>query len=127
VEVVTSREEFRKATTSARFPGRTLGLVPTMGALHEGHRSLLRAAVSTCDVVAATIFVNPLQFASAEDLTQYPSSLEHDLATARAAGVDLVFAPSPSEMYPGGAPATIASRASPARATSPAWPRSSPS
>lgn len=107
MEVVTSREEFRKATSSARSPGWRLGLVPTMGALHEGHRSLFRAAVSTCEFVAATIFVNPLQFAAAEDLTQYPSDLERDLAMAEDAGVDLIFAPSASEMYPGGEPATV--------------------
>ena len=77
-----------------------------MGGLHEGHLSLIGAAVSTRDVAAVTIFVNPLQFASAEDLAHYPSSLEQDLAIAGAAGVELVFAPSAGEMYPGGAPPT---------------------
>jgi len=77
-----------------------------MGALHEGHLSLFRAAGSSCDVVAATIFANPLQFASEEDLAQYPSSLEADLSAARAEGVEIVFAPSASEMYPKGAART---------------------
>lgn len=77
-----------------------------MGALHEGHMSLLTAAVSGCDVVAATIFVNPLQFSSREDLARYPSNLERDLEMAQAAGVRLVFAPSLGEMYPRGEPET---------------------
>jgi pantoate--beta-alanine ligase len=77
-----------------------------MGALHDGHLSLVRAAVSSCDVVVMTIFVNPLQFASAHDLAKYPSNLDDDLAKAEAAGVELVFAPTASEMYPRGAPRT---------------------
>jgi len=106
VEVVATREGFRRATSKARSEGAQLGLVPTMGSLHEGHISLLRAAGSDCDVVAMTIFVNPIQFSSAEDLARYPSNLEQDLELARVAGVGLVFAPSVSEMYPSGAPET---------------------
>jgi pantoate--beta-alanine ligase len=106
VEVVASREGFRKATSAARDSGARLALVPTMGSLHGGHLSLLRAAVADCDVVAASIFVNPLQFSSAEDLAHYPSDLEQDLAMAQGVGVDLVFAPSVDEMYPRGASAT---------------------
>jgi len=106
VEVIATRGEFRKATSSARAAGAHLGLVPTMGALHDGHLSLLRAAVSSCDVVAATIFVNPLQFASPEDWERYPADLEHDLATAEVAGVEFVFAPTVREMYPGGSRGT---------------------
>jgi len=106
VEVVATRERFRRATSKARSEGAQLGLVPTMGSLHEGHISLLRAAGSDCDVVAMTIFVNPIQFSSAEDLARYPSNLEQDLELARVAGVGLVFAPSVSEMYPSGAPET---------------------
>ncbi len=106
MEVATSRAEFRKATSEARAAGASLGLVPTMGALHQGHLSLLRGAAGSCDVVAASIFVNPLQFASNEDLARYPANLENDLSIARATGVDLVFAPSANEMYVEGRPGT---------------------
>jgi pantoate--beta-alanine ligase len=106
VEVVVTRDEFRKATSAARAAGSRLGLVPTMGAFHEGHMSLLQAAASSCDVVAASIFVNPLQFSSAADLARYPANLELDMAMAQAAGVGLLFAPSVSEMYPRGEPET---------------------
>jgi len=88
-------------------PGRTLGLVPTMGALHEGHRSLVRRAQQECDVVAVSIFVNPLQFAPSEDLARYPRTFEADCQMLEAEGVDLLFAPSVAEMYPGGAVTTI--------------------
>lgn len=84
--------------------GRSQGLVPTMGALHEGHAALARAAVEQNDVVAATIFVNPLQFGDAVDLDRYPRTLDADLALLEEQGVDLVFAPSVEEVYPGGEP-----------------------
>ncbi len=106
MELVATRDGFRKASSGARTGGRRIGLVPTMGALHEGHRSLLRAAASDCDVVAMSIFVNPLQFTSAEDLGRYPSNLERDLELAEASGVGIVFAPAVSEMYPRGEPQT---------------------
>jgi pantoate--beta-alanine ligase len=106
VELVATRDEFRKATSSARAAGGLLGLVPTMGALHEGHLSLIRAAVSSCDVVALSIFVNPLQFGSAEDFAKYPSRPGQDLVTAEEAGVNVVFAPLAAEMYPTGEPRT---------------------
>jgi pantoate--beta-alanine ligase len=82
---------------------RKLGFVPTMGALHAGHLSLVRAARERCDVVAASIFVNPTQFAPHEDFSQYPRSLERDCEMLQREGVDLLFTPSTEEMYPPGA------------------------
>jgi pantoate--beta-alanine ligase len=84
--------------------GTSQGLVPTMGALHEGHAELARTAVEQNDVVVATIFVNPLQFGDATDLDRYPRTLDADLALLEAQGVDLAFAPSVEEVYPGGEP-----------------------
>jgi pantoate--beta-alanine ligase len=86
---------------AARTHGRTVGFVPTMGALHEGHRSLMRAARAHHDTVVVSLFVNPLQFGPAEDLDRYPKDREGDLAAAGAEGVDIVFAPPVGEMYPG--------------------------
>ncbi len=83
--------------------GKTLGFVPTMGALHEGHLSLVRASKARCDVTAVSIFVNPLQFGPAEDLDKYPRPLERDTALLEQAGVDLLFTPGAKEMYPPGA------------------------
>ncbi|MFQ4147971.1 pantoate--beta-alanine ligase [Arthrobacter sp. LAPM80] len=87
----------------ARKPG-TLGLVPTMGALHHGHATLARAAVAENSVVVATVFVNPLQFGDAGDLARYPRTTDADLALLDKAGVDFMFAPSVEEMYPNGEP-----------------------
>ena len=80
--------------------GVTIGLVPTMGALHEGHRSLIRAARLACDASAVSIFVNPLQFGPLEDFDRYPRSLAQDLSLCQSAGVDAVFIPRAQEMYP---------------------------
>jgi pantoate--beta-alanine ligase len=82
----------------------SLGLVPTMGALHSGHRRLAEAAVAANDVVVASIFVNPLQFGDPKDLERYPRTLDADAALLESVGVDLAFAPSVEEMYPGGDP-----------------------
>ncbi|MCI0353899.1 MAG: pantoate--beta-alanine ligase [Acidobacteria bacterium] len=94
--------EMRAASREAKSRGR-LGLVPTMGALHEGHLSLVRAARAQCQTVAVSIFVNPTQFGPNEDLAKYPRSFERDRELLEREGVDLLFAPSTEEMYPAGA------------------------
>ncbi len=100
VEVVTTIAALRARLDADRAAGRTVGFVPTMGYLHEGHASLVAAASSRCDTTVVSIFVNPLQFAPEEDLDAYPRDLDRDLALAAAAGADLVFHPSVDEMYP---------------------------
>jgi pantoate--beta-alanine ligase len=99
VEVIDTIAGFRKALDAERSAGKTVGLVPTMGALHAGHASLIDAAARTSDVVAVTIFVNPLQFGLNEDLSKYPRPLEADLAVAEQHGASYVFHPSVDEMY----------------------------
>nr|MDT0662670.1 pantoate--beta-alanine ligase [Micromonospora sp. DSM 115978] len=101
-EITRTRGELA-AARGAAGPGRT-GLVMTMGALHEGHEALLRAARARVEHLVATIFVNPLQFGPNEDLDRYPRTFEADLKICRAAGVDLLYAPEPDEVYPAGAP-----------------------
>jgi pantoate--beta-alanine ligase len=93
----------KSACRAATRAGKLVGLVPTMGALHEGHLSLVRASKSQCDVTAVSIFVNPLQFGPTEDLDKYPRNLERDKALLSELGVDFVFAPQISEMYRPGA------------------------
>jgi len=83
--------------------GRTLGFVPTMGALHEGHASLVRASKAQCQATAVSIFVNPLQFGPTEDLDKYPRTMERDSKLLQELGVDVLYAPTVSEMYPPGA------------------------
>lgn len=109
MEVVRGVPEVRRAVESARRGGRKLGLVPTMGYLHAGHRALIEQAVRECDEVAVSIFVNPTQFGPNEDLARYPRDLERDLAVCRDAGATWVFAPDPAVMYPQGpdAPGTL--------------------
>lgn len=105
-QLVTTAAELREASARllANKAGRSQGLVPTMGALHEGHARLARTAVEQNDVVVASIFVNPLQFGDAVDLDRYPRTLDADLALLEEQGVDLVFAPAVDEVYPGGEP-----------------------
>jgi pantoate--beta-alanine ligase len=93
----------KAACRSVSREGKRLGLVPTMGALHEGHLSLVRESKSQCDVTAVSIFVNPLQFGPTEDFAKYPRTLEQDIALLAGLGVDLLFIPSAAEMYPPGA------------------------
>jgi pantoate--beta-alanine ligase len=108
VEVVETVAACRTELDRARAAGRAVGLVPTMGALHDGHTSLMNRARAECDVVAVSIFVNPLQFGDPEDMARYPRTLERDLVVCAEAGVDVVFVPSVAEMYPSwpDAPAT---------------------
>ncbi len=101
---------YAAALDDVRRSGRTVGVVPTMGALHVGHRSLIERAAQECDVVAVSIFVNPTQFGDASDLAAYPRTWEADLASVAEAGGEVVFAPSVAEMYPdlhGGTPTTV--------------------
>jgi pantoate--beta-alanine ligase len=99
--VVERVADLRVHLDAVRSRGGTVGFVPTMGAFHEGHRSLMRAARAKHDTVVVSVFVNPLQFGPTEDLDRYPKDLEGDLAAAAAEGVDIVFAPPVEEMYPG--------------------------
>jgi pantoate--beta-alanine ligase len=103
---VLDRGSLVAAVEDHRRAGRTIGLVPTMGYLHDGHLSLVRRARAENDRVVLTIFVNPLQFGPTEDLARYPRDLERDLRLATRAGVDHVFAPEVEELYPGGDIAT---------------------
>jgi len=105
VTVVESVAGARAAVAEARAAGRRIALVPTMGYLHAGHVSLLDRARELGDFVVLSIFVNPLQFGPTEDLDRYPRNLEGDLALAAGRGVELVFAPPATEMYPNGEPA----------------------
>ena len=107
MKTVTSIAEMQGVCRDLRATGSVLGLVPTMGALHEGHLSLVRRARSECDVVAASIFVNPLQFAPGEDFARYPRTFESDCRLLEAEGVDILFAPDAAEMYQDGAVTTV--------------------
>jgi pantoate--beta-alanine ligase len=100
MRTVTTIAELRTATDGVRADDGSVGLIPTMGYLHDGHLSLMARARRQCDMVVATLFVNPLQFAPDEDLDTYPRDPDGDAAKAVAAGVDLLFAPSAEEMYP---------------------------
>ncbi len=100
--VVTQITDLRRAVAQARQAGRKLGLVPTMGALHEGHLSLVRRAAAECEGTLVTIFVNPTQFGPQEDFSQYPRTLDADLQALSAVGAGLVYNPSRESLYPAG-------------------------
>jgi pantoate--beta-alanine ligase len=99
--VVATIAEVRAAVRAQRHAGRTIGFVPTMGALHEGHAALVRAARAKSDFVVVSVFVNPTQFGPREDFAKYPRTLEADQRISSEAGASLIFAPSVEEMYPG--------------------------
>ena len=107
VRILNTPGEMRLQSERWRAAGMTIGLVPTMGALHAGHRRLLARARAECDRVVASIFVNPTQFGAGEDLTRYPRPLERDLALLAAEKVDAAFVPSVEAMYPEGATSTV--------------------
>jgi pantoate--beta-alanine ligase len=107
MRIVRTVADLREALAGPRRDGALIGLVPTMGALHEGHASLLRHAREECGHVVMTLFVNPTQFNEASDLAAYPRDEAADAAIARAEGVDVLFAPSPEEVYPEGFATTV--------------------
>jgi pantoate--beta-alanine ligase len=102
MQVIDCIDALRKELDAARMGGKTVGLVPTMGYLHEGHASLIRRSAADCDVTVVTVFVNPLQFGANEDLASYPRDLDGDVAIAASEGAAVMFAPPVEEMYPGG-------------------------
>jgi len=107
IERIASKAEIRAAIAEARREGKRVGFVPTMGALHDGHLSLVRAACARTDFVVASVFVNPTQFGPGEDFEAYPRRVDGDLEMLGAEGVELAFTPSTEEMYAGGAQVTI--------------------
>jgi pantoate--beta-alanine ligase len=108
VKFVRAKDELRAELAAARRECRSIGLVPTMGYLHEGHLSLLGAARAECDVVVMSLFVNPTQFGPGEDLERYPRDEERDAELADEAGVDLIYAPPTAEVYPDGFATSVA-------------------
>jgi pantoate--beta-alanine ligase len=108
MEIVGTVSELRSWSRANRCaPGQTVGLVPTMGALHEGHASLIRAARTACSHVVVSLFVNPTQFGPGEDFVRYPRAFEEDCALAEREGADMLFAPAVEEIYPEGAAAIV--------------------
>ena len=98
-QLATTVDQLREILEVVRRQGKTIGLVPTMGSLHEGHLSLVRASKEECDYTVVTIYVNPSQFGPNEDLDQYPRTLESDLDALAGCGADLAFAPANEEVY----------------------------
>ncbi len=102
MKIITSTEDMQKTALALKRAGKRIGLVPTMGFLHEGHLSLIKLARRQADVVVLSIFVNPTQFGANEDFSRYPRDFERDRALCAAAGVDIIFNPVPEAMYPAG-------------------------
>lgn len=107
MQVITTIDALRKTLKPLALKGKTIGLVPTMGALHDGHGALIKQSVKECNVTVVSVFLNPIQFGKNEDLDKYPKRLEADAKLAESIGADYVFAPSVSEMYPDGDPLTM--------------------
>jgi len=107
MDVLQYSADVQSQVRERRKSGQSIGVVPTMGALHDGHLSLIKAAREECDFVITTIFVNPAQFGPGEDLEQYPRPLDEDLRLCRSAGADLVFTPSADHMYSSGSCTTV--------------------
>ena len=99
MQIITTKKELQAVVQACKQENKTIGLVPTMGALHEGHASLVRRAVEDNNVCFVSVFVNPTQFNNKEDLAKYPRNIERDAALLESIGADFVFAPTPEEMY----------------------------
>jgi pantoate--beta-alanine ligase len=110
MKIVRTIGSLRSELEPLRRQGKTIGVVPTMGFLHEGHRSLMLASVGSCDVTVLTLFINPAQFNDPKDLEAYPRDETRDAAMAAGAGVDVLFAPEVAEMYPAGASTKVVMR-----------------
>ena len=102
MKIIETIKDMREFVAEARRQGQSIGLVPTMGSLHEGHVTLMRRAVQACDIVVASIFINPTQFGPNEDFAKYPRDLARDSEKAASAGVQVIFHPQAAEMYPEG-------------------------
>jgi len=107
MQIVTTVDSLRHVLKPLSKEGKVIGLVPTMGALHDGHGALIKESVKDCDVTVVSVFLNPIQFGKNEDLDKYPKRLEADAKFAESLGADYVFAPSVKEMYPDGDPLTM--------------------
>ena len=111
--VASTISDLRAELQKQRLQGLTVGIVPTMGALHDGHLSLIKAAKSKCDYLVSTIFVNPTQFGEGEDFSSYPRTIEADIKQLKTSGVHLVFAPAADVLYPNGVTDSVRVTASP--------------
>ncbi|MCF0225672.1 MAG: pantoate--beta-alanine ligase [Fibrobacter sp.] len=107
MKIITSINLLRQSLKPLAASGKSIGLVPTMGALHDGHGSLIKTSVNDCDVTVVSVFLNPIQFGKNEDLDKYPKRLEADAKLAESLGADFIFAPSVDEMYPDGDPMSM--------------------
>lgn len=107
MQIVTTVDSLRQILKPLSREGKSIGLVPTMGALHDGHGALIKESVKNCDITVVSVFLNPIQFGKNEDLDKYPKRLEADAKLAESLGADYVFAPSVQEMYPEGDPLTM--------------------